>query len=120
MTKDVQTGWLHNKEDGLFAPKTLIDLVQDVDGTKLKEYIETHGGGSGGGGEASQVTYSNTKSELAAINVQDAIDEIQSEFNGIEVILDYILTGVVGDESNIYKVFKGTGVGTGGEFTIDN
>ena len=119
MTKDIQTGWLHNKEDGLFAPKTLMDLVQDVDGTKLKEYIETHGGGAGSG-EASQVTYSNTKSELAATNVQDAIDEIQSEFNGIEVILDYILTGVVGDESNIYKVFDAFGISDiGGEFTID-
>ena len=48
MTKDVQAGWLHNKEDGLFAPKTLMDLVQDVDGTKLKEYIETHGESGGG------------------------------------------------------------------------
>ena len=117
MTKDVQTGWLHNKEDGLFAPKTLIDSVQDVDGTSLKEYIETHGGG-GGSREASQVTYSNTKSELAATNVQDAIDELKTTLGDIETVLDYIL-GNIG-ESTIYKVFDGVGVGTGGEFTIDS
>ena len=35
-------------------------------------------------------------------------------------ILDYILTGVVGDESNIYKVFDAFGISDiGGEFTID-
>ena len=47
MTKDVQTGWLHNKEDGLFAPKTLMDSVQDTNGISLKEYIKTHGGSGG-------------------------------------------------------------------------
>ena len=35
-----------------------------------------------------------------------------------KTILNYI-SGNIG-ESTIYKVFKGTGVGTGGEFTIDN
>ena len=102
---EVKKIWLEDKESTIIAPFTIMDAIQDNDGTSLKEYIETHGG-SGEGGEASQVTYSNTKSDLAATNVQDAIDEIQSEFNGIEVILDYILTGTVGDESNIYKVFN--------------
>ena len=116
---EVKKIWLEDKESTIIAPFTIMDAIQDNDGASLKEYIETHGG-SGGSGEASQVTYSNTKSELAATNVQDAIDEIQSEFNGIEVILDYILTGVVGDESNIYKVFDAFGISDiGGDFTID-
>lgn len=117
MIKDIQAGWLENKEDELFAPKTLMDLIQDNDGTSLKEYIETHGGSSGSS-EASEVTYSNTKSGLAATNVQDAIDEMQNEFDGIDIILDYILNGTVGDESNIYKVFNGIGIGEGG--VLDN
>ena len=50
MVENIQAGWLRDKEDNLFAPNTLIDLVQDVDGTSLKEYIETHGGSGGGGG----------------------------------------------------------------------
>ena len=116
---EVKKIWLEDKESTIIAPFTIMDAIQDNDGISLKEYIETHGGSSGSG-EASQVAYSNTKSELAATNVQDAIDEIQSEFNGIEVILDYILTGVVGDESNIYKVFDAFGISDiGGEFTID-
>ena len=49
MVENIQAGWLRSKENNLFAPNTLIDLVQDVDGTSLKKYIEQHSSGSGGG-----------------------------------------------------------------------
>ena len=79
-----------------FINKSILDnLAEDENENLTYKGVAIKGGGSGGSREASQVTYSNTKSELAATNVQDAIDEIQSEFNGIEVILDYILTGTV-------------------------
>ena len=72
---EVKKIWLEDNESTIIAPFTIMDAIQDNDGTSLKEYIETHGG-SGGGGETSQVTYSNTKSDLAATNVQTAIDEL--------------------------------------------
>ena len=114
---EVKKIWLEDKESTIIAPFTIMDAIQDNDGISLKEYIETHGGSSGSG-EASQVAYSNTKSELAATNVQDAIDELKTTLGDIETVLDYIL-GNIG-ESTIYKVFDGVGVGTGGEFTIDS
>ena len=110
---EVKKIWLEDKESTIIAPFTIMDAIQDNDGASLKEYIETHGG-SGGGGEASQVTYSNTKSDLAATNVQAAIDELSQK---IDTILDSILSNNV---SNIYKVFNGVGIGIGGNITIDS
>lgn len=67
---------------------------------------------------ATDISYDNTKSQLEATNVQIAIDELKATLGDIETVLDYILGNI--SESTIYKVFDGTGVGTGGEFTIDN
>lgn len=114
---EVKKIWLEDKESTIIAPFTIMDAIQDTDGTSLKEYIETHGG-DGGVGEASQVAYNNTKSELAATNVQAAIDELKATLEDIETVLDYILGNI--NESTIYKVFDGVGVGIGGEFTIDS
>ena len=66
MTKDVQTGWLHNKEDGLFAPKTLINLVQDKDGNNL-EYILNNL-------EAKNIIYDDKTTLFNTTNVQNAIE----------------------------------------------
>ena len=43
----------------------------------LEKAVET-GGGSGGGGTAADVSYSNTSSGLVATNVQTAIDEVNT------------------------------------------
>ena len=54
MATDIKTNWMKDFNGDLFAPKTLMDSVQDVDGTKLKEYIEQHSGGGSGDISASQ------------------------------------------------------------------
>ena len=54
MATDIKTNWMQDFNGDLFAPKTLIDSVQDIDGTSLKEYIEQHSGGGGGDILASQ------------------------------------------------------------------
>lgn len=48
---------------------------------KVKKLEES--GGSGGGGEADDVTYDPTASHLEATNVQDAIDELSGEIAGM-------------------------------------
>ena len=49
-----------------------------------------HGGG-GGGGSADSISYDNTTSQLDALNVQDAIDEIAEDFqDGCDVIVSAV------------------------------
>lgn len=58
-----------------------------------KDYVDNNGGG--GGGTASGVSYDNTFSGLTATNVQDAIDEIDSNLNNYLPLSGGTLSGVL-------------------------
>lgn len=47
MATNIKTNWMQDFNGDLFAPKTLIDSVQDNDGTSLKKYIEQHSSSGG-------------------------------------------------------------------------
>ena len=61
-------------------------IVVDSNGAYVLDTV------GGGGGTASDITYDNTSSGLTATDVQDAIDEIASDIDGVEGLIG---TGVI-------------------------
>lgn len=63
-------------------------------------------GSGGGGGTAEQITYDNTISELTAVNVQSAVDELaenkadKSEISSVENRLNTRIDVALGDIEN--------------------
>lgn len=70
---EINTGWLEDKEGVTFAPKTLVDSVQDADGTPLRDMI----GGSGSEIDADRVIMADGKS------VEETVTTLKTSLNDI-------------------------------------
>lgn len=68
---EINTGWLEDTEGVTFAPKTLVDSVQDADGTPLRDML--------GGREidAEQVIMADGKS------VEETVSSLKTSLNGM-------------------------------------
>lgn len=86
MATTVKMGWLHDKDNNKFAPKTLTSQVQTADGTLIEDKILTE--------------IDNAKMLIAKYNVT-TIDELNEAYNtGRSIILIY--------QRNIYTLVNRT------------
>lgn len=149
MATDIKTNWMQDFNGDLFAPKTLVESIQNKEGTPLEELLGQSGGTTGADllisnklpktvNDVSTGIIDVQSTELIANIKTDWLEDKENNLFSPRILMDSIqdndgttlkdyinktilnyISGNIG-ESTIYKVFKGTGVGTGGEFTIDN
>lgn len=89
---EVKKIWLEDKESTIIAPFTIMDAIQDNDGTSLKKYIESHGGG-GASSAAADITYDDTVTQIGVANVQEAIAYL-AENGGSSINVDSELSEI--------------------------
>ena len=70
MATDIKTNWMQDFNGNLFAPKTLVESIQNKDGKTLQELLDKGSGAL----TADKISYDDTFTQMDVNNVQSAIE----------------------------------------------